>query len=300
MQASCPGAYRRRVGFTLIELLVVIAIIAVLIGMLLPAVQKVREAANRMTCSNNLKQIGLAFHNHHDQMGFFPSGGDFEGVPPTFAGSSPAVAPQQKAGWAYQILPYIEADNIWRGGQAQTEEDRIRLIAGTPIKIYFCPSRRAPQTVILSPSEQQYIKGSSVTFALCDYAASNIETTGVVDQLQPLRIRDITDGTSTTLMVGEKRLNLSNLGQPQDDDDVGYTGGFGHNTVRKTGQAPAPDFFGDGNLDGDGLFGASHSGAFNVVLADGSVRSISYTISERVFNLLGDRNDGEVISADDF
>src|SRR6516225_4713059 len=106
---------RGKGAFTLIELLVVIAIIAVLIGMLLPAVQKVREAANRMSCQNNLKQIGLAFHNHHDTLGFFPSAGDYEGVPPTFIGNSPAVAPQQQAGWAYQILPYIEAENLWRG-----------------------------------------------------------------------------------------------------------------------------------------------------------------------------------------
>jgi prepilin-type N-terminal cleavage/methylation domain-containing protein/prepilin-type processing-associated H-X9-DG protein len=282
----------RRKGFTLIELLVVIAIIAILIGLLLPAVQKVREAANRAACLNNLKQIGVAFHNHHDTLKAFPTGGWDSSEPPTYVSGQPAVLADQKAGWAFQILPYLEADNVWRGGQATNDLDRARVAVATPLKVYFCPSRRAPQTIVYGT-----IGGAPATRGMCDYAASNLEGTGIVRQQYPNRMADVTDGTSHTLLVGDKRLNRSDLGQPQSDDNQGYTAGWDRDVVRHTDRQPAPD---PSRGDGDKRFGSSHPSRFNLVFADGSVRSVSYTIDPTVFRLLGHKSDGQAIPGSDF
>src|SRR5262249_34960882 len=131
---------RRRSGFTLIELLVVIAVIGVLISLLLPAVQKVRESASRVKCANNLKQMGLAFLHHHDIYKCFPDGGEYwdtKQFPRTWANATtPAHTPNQNWGWAYQILPFIEQQNTWA---LKSDSDARKTI----IPIFFCPSRRA-------------------------------------------------------------------------------------------------------------------------------------------------------------
>jgi prepilin-type N-terminal cleavage/methylation domain-containing protein len=290
LQPSTTKEYHRP-GFTLIELLVVIAILAILIGLLLPAVQKVRDAANRVRCENNLKQLGLAFQNHHSQHGFFPSGGWDWFTPPNYVNGQPAIGAEQQAGWGFQILPFVEGDAAWRGGP---------LVAISTInKVFFCPARRSPHTITYVDEYTPPVTGTTVTHALCDYAASNLEGTGAVRQFTPVRIEEIRDGTSNTLLLSEKRLNLNDLVGGQPDDNEGYTCGFDEDTVRTSTLPPTQDFYGT-TWDKEKRFGSSHTDRMNAVLADGSVHPISYQIDPTVFRYLCDKNDGQPISSTDF
>jgi prepilin-type N-terminal cleavage/methylation domain-containing protein/prepilin-type processing-associated H-X9-DG protein len=295
----------RRVGFTLIELLVVIGIIAILIGLLLPAVQKVREAANRIECANHLKQIGLAFLLHHDRLKYFPTAGGDWGSPPTYVNGVPVVGSQQGAGWGFQILPYLEAENVWRGGGAKTDNARQRVAVGTLNPIFFCPSRRAPMTVTYLDNYISQASDDLVTHALCDYASNNLDDgSGAIQSNAlgpPLRIADITDGTSTTLLVGEKRLNLYYMGKGnRSDDNEGYTAGNDWDTMRNANMPPAPDTRAPTGENGFAQFGSSHPAGLNVVFADGSVRHVTFTIDATIFSRLGSRADGQPIDANAF
>ncbi len=288
----CVLRNRRRLtfsfAFTLVELLVVISIIGVLIALLLPAVQASREAARRTQCVNNLKQIGLAFENHHGSHGFFPSGGWEWNDPPTYNHGRPVIGAEQRAGWGFQILPYIEAQNVWQSGPVTA--------VGTALPLFFCPSRRGPQTVIREDKYQPPISGGQIAHALCDYAAANREATGVVRHFEPTKISQVTDGTTHTLLAADKRLNLAFLGEPQDDDNEGYSVGWNEDTIRRTSRSPAPDHMGEG--DGEKIFGSSHTGIINAVFVDGSVRPIAFRIDRDIFALLGDIADGKTADVD--
>ncbi len=272
-----------RGGFTLVELLVVIAIVGIVASLTAPAVQATRETARRIQCQNHLKQIGLAFHQHHETFGFFPSGGWRWNTPPTYEHGAPQVGGAQRAGWGFQVLPFLEARAAYDAG-AETA-------VGTPIPTMFCPSRRSPQTVQMQDIYEPPLTGTLIRHALCDYAASNRDGTGPVQRFKPLRFADIRDGASNTLLVGEKRLNKTFLGQPQDDDNEGYTAGWNEDTIRRTDQSPAPDYAAPKG-DGGKLFGGPHPGTVQFVFVDGSVQSIAYSIDSDMFESMGHRHDG--------
>jgi len=294
MRRGHPGSrVRNRSAFTLIELLVVIAIIAVLVSLLLPAVQMAREAARRTECRNNLKQLGLAFHNHHEQFGFFPTAGWDWWEPPTYTNGHPEIGEQQRASWGFQVLPHLEAQNVWQGGSGASDTDRIAVAVGTTNPVFFCPSRRS--AMALTFSDVGYLGGITLRHALCDYAGSNLENTGAIRRYKPVKIAEITDGTSNTLLLGEKRLNRRLLGQWQEDDNEGYTAGWDEDTMRQTDRPPAVDHQGDG--DGDERFGSAHADGIQAAFADGSVRTISYSIDQTVFSRLGAMSDGEAVTA---
>jgi prepilin-type N-terminal cleavage/methylation domain-containing protein len=305
----------KRAGFTLIELLVVLAIIAVLMGLLLPAVQKVREAAARTECTNNLHQIGLAIHTHHDTYGMFPTGGaPGWWYPPTYITvGQPGIGLQQDAGWPFQILPFIEQTAVWRGNGGTTITDcQINAISAV-IPIYYCPARRSPQA--LPSTDNWYTPAGNFPHGTMDYAGSNFEETGIFQPHPPndpqgnppslnyegfrLTLAQLTnlDGASNTLLVAEKHYNRRFLGQYQWDDNEGYAVGWDDDTIRYTNVLPVPDS-NEPNQDSVNVFGGPHPGEFMALLADGHVRGISYSISQTTFANLGNIADGQPLGPD--
>ncbi len=283
MPKHVDAAAGRRPGFTLIELLVVIAIIAILIALLVPAVQKVREAAARVQCANNLKQIGLGFHNYHDTYKKFPTAGDNG---PTSCCSADIVSYYS---WTYHILPFIEQDPLYKIGQTNVSQLRI-----SPVSIYYCPSRR----------QVRLYQG----VAKCDYAVNEgtNSSNGAIIYTRggTTSIARLTDGTSNTLLVAEGRVHIAYLdsgGQCCSDNEDAYTNGYGDDVGRRGSTPPEPDLL-DPTFPGslcDGKFGSSHTGGLNGVLGDGSVRFIRFSITPQVFQYLCIRNDGQTFTLDD-
>ena len=257
---------RRGRGFTLIELLVVIAIIAILIGLLLPAVQKVREAAARISCSNNLKQIGLGSHNYHDNFGYLPNNGSNTNSYLTWC-------------WGFQILPYIEQGNLSNNAKAADTPPPTGanwpIALSVPIKTYLDPGRgRTPGVTSIN-------NGNSPAFAgpLTDYAINNVSFQNQPPGVGTANMSVITslNGTSNTILVGETSMdtNLYNHTSSSGWDENIYSGGYG-GTGRGTNVLvkDAP-----GNGGNNNFWGGPYVSGVMFLMCDGSVRIVAYANS---------------------
>jgi len=296
-----------RRGFTLIELLVVVAIIGILVGLLLPAVQKVREAAARLSCMNNLKQMGLACHAYHDIHLAFPPGY-------VATASSPDTTPGW--GWAAFLLPHIEQDNLFRQidlSQPVQDSPAIQTI----VKVYLCPSDTPPYSPF-PLTDATY--GTIALAAPSSYAATVGQDASQVDdpvgdgvfyRNSKTRIADITDGTSQTTMIGDRAWAQTHgiwagapngvLTRPGDRNPWRFATASPQALILVHNNWVNIQTDADGGLDD---FSSNHTGGVNLLFADGSVRFIHNIVTEgqehRDFWALGTRAGSEVIQTLDY
>ena len=315
-----------RRGFTLIELLVVIAIIAVLIALLLPAVQAAREAARRIQCTNNLKQIGLGLHNYHDALGAFPPG-LISRPGPDGDNTGPGW------GWAAMVLPFVEGGTVHNAinfglGIELPANATARL---TKLNAYLCPSDASIKPIFTVVDEST--TATALGAPICDVASSNYVGcfgTGDVSSLYPwnktddppgrdngdglfmrnrsVRIAEIVDGTSQTLAVGEKSQNLARatwtgavtgasvpITELQAEDGLAPESGDAL-TIAHTGELDGPNSR-PAHAD---QFWSRHPGGAMFAFADRSVRFIKEKRPIAILQALGTRRGGEIISADSY
>ena len=297
---------RQRRAFTLIELLVVIAIIAILIALLLPAVQQAREAARRMTCTSNMKQIGIGLHSYHDT---------WAQLPPGWSGWDPTTTPPQADwfglpgwGWSARILPYMEQTAAYREYLrfelpiTDPANDEARVL---PVKVYRCPSDTGNPTFTLDGGGP--IVPSGATYTPVELATNNYvgvfgtvdihivcpgtkcEGSGTFFLNRGVPFREITDGLSSTFVVGERCSKLA------PSTWVGVVTGGQHAPARVVGVGTYPPNSEELPVHYFHNFSSYHTAGTHFLLGDGSVRMITQNIDLTMFQALCTRKGNEVV-----
>ena len=288
---------RQQKAFTLVELLVVIAIIGILVSLLLPAVQAAREAARRMSCNNNMKQIALALHNYHDTFKAMPMG--WIGLE-NGSGRIPHSEGNPGWGWAAHVLPFIEQETV--GDIVQDIlpiTDAANLQAReTHLAIYRCPSDAGSQdffdldvggTPVNIPGANYVGMFGTLELEDCEGLAPGVQCKGdgPFFHNSSTRLRDITDGTSNTLFVGERS---SKHGQ---STWLGAIPGGDESFARVLAIADHPPNDAGGHLDDPGSY---HPGGTNFAYVDGSIHIITETIDLTVYHALATMQGGEAVT----
>jgi prepilin-type N-terminal cleavage/methylation domain-containing protein len=298
------SSFDRR-AFTLIELLVVIAIIAILLGLLLPAVQKVREAGSLVSCKNNLKQIGLALHNHHDTKGAFPVG-YYDPTPWPTLDNGPGW------GWGAYLLPFLEQDNLYRQMHFSLDvgDPANAAALATFVKSYFCPSDKLNTKYTITDGGSKTWTIAQASYVACngndgvDDFTTPPHTGAFVRAVTGYRIADITDGLSNTLFVGDRTSKLSYctwMGGPTTaiNPFLQAPGNFGAEVTLLMCHAGPTGPNSPGVFDADST-SSPHRLGVPFVFGDGSVHFLSNSIDISVWMALATCTGGEAVSGGDF